>query len=144
YAPQNSPYRAGKDLGGLQDYKFFQAGPEAKQKVIDDLNAQITPWPAYVLTLDETGMGPKDDWGYVAPPDDVGDGEDVAGSSGGTSLNSLSFSGTTEQQPVMDDSKPAFSVATEDPASAPDAPVPAKLEPRQAGTPYGCRTAQDR
>ncbi len=39
YAPQNSPYRAGEGLAGLQNYNFFHAGPEAKQKVIDDLNA---------------------------------------------------------------------------------------------------------
>ncbi len=77
YAPQNSPYRAGEDLAGLQNYNFFHAGPEAKQKVIDDLNAQITPWPAYVPTLDEMGMGPKDDWGYVAPAADEAD--DVSG-----------------------------------------------------------------
>ena len=46
YDPQNPPYKEGEGLIGLEDYNFFGAGPNAKQKVIDDLNARITPWPS--------------------------------------------------------------------------------------------------
>ncbi|MDP6833084.1 MAG: hypothetical protein QF512_19165, partial [Alphaproteobacteria bacterium] len=50
YGPaQNHVYDEDERLRFQEDFDFFESTPEARQAIIDDLNAQIAPWPAYEL-----------------------------------------------------------------------------------------------
>ncbi|MBT4491189.1 MAG: hypothetical protein HOK30_14125 [Rhodospirillaceae bacterium] len=65
--PQTPAFIPNAGLTDQEDRDYFKSTPEQKQAIIDDLNAQIAPWPTYEPTLDEMGLGPRDDYGYVAP-----------------------------------------------------------------------------
>jgi hypothetical protein len=69
--PETPAFIPNAGLTDQEDRDYFKSTPEKKQAIIDDLNAQIAPWPTYEPTLDEMGLGPKDDYGYVAPVEAV-------------------------------------------------------------------------
>ncbi len=58
--PQNHVYDEGERLRFQEDFDFFEGTPEARQAIIDDLDAQIAPWPSYELT--------PEDYGFAAAP----------------------------------------------------------------------------
>ena len=68
--PETPAFIPNAGLTDQEDRDYFKGTAEQKQFIIDDLNAQIAPWPTYEPTLDEMGLGPKDDYGYVAPVDE--------------------------------------------------------------------------
>ncbi|MBT5896574.1 MAG: hypothetical protein HOH61_11785, partial [Rhodospirillaceae bacterium] len=69
--PDTPAFIPNAGLTDQEDRDYFKGTPEQKQAIIEDLNAQIAPWPTYEPTLDEMGLGPKDDYGYVAPVEAV-------------------------------------------------------------------------
>ncbi len=122
YDKQNPTFRENEGLHQEEKTSFFPhlgASPESRQKIIDELDAQIHPWPAHMPAADETDTGLDEDFGHlygpesdkfdavgskigVEPDDQNQDSDDV-----GTAPTSEPPATPTPKVPVEDGSKTA-------------------------------------
>ena len=67
--PQRHVYDVNERLSEQEEFDYLQSTPEARQAVIDDLNTEIAPWPAYQLILEDYERAATPNFWIVPAPE---------------------------------------------------------------------------